>query len=172
LISGRTDLLFGAVCGLSIGAAATDLLWGRIYNWLTAPALVFGLAVSAGLGGWSGLGDSLLGALAGLLLYGWMFWLRVLGGGDVKLLMALGAWGAASAQGRSSTSTVSASAGSAGSESSAGSAGSAGSTGSEPWCPAAAVAAAAAKAAAAAAGDALPAGCAAPCSCTCSGRTR
>jgi len=37
--------------------------------------------------------DSLLGALAGLAAYGWMFWLGHMGGGDVKLLMALGALG-------------------------------------------------------------------------------
>ena len=39
------------------------------------------------------MGDAVLGAGAGLFFYGWMFWLRVMGGGDVKLLMALGAWG-------------------------------------------------------------------------------
>jgi prepilin peptidase CpaA len=71
------------------------LIKGRIYNWLTGPALVIGLALAAWSGGWAGLADSALGAGAGLLLYGWMFWLGAMGGGDVKLLMALGAWGGA-----------------------------------------------------------------------------
>ena len=34
-----------------------------------------------------------MGTFAGLLLYGWMFWMGAMGGGDVKLLMALGALG-------------------------------------------------------------------------------
>lgn len=92
-MSGRTDLLIAAVIAVSLVAAATDLAWGRIYNWLTVPALLAGLCAAAWLKGWSGLADAALGAAAGLLFYGWMFWLRVMGGGDVKLLMALGAWG-------------------------------------------------------------------------------
>jgi prepilin peptidase CpaA len=82
-----------AVTLISAVAAVTDLLRGRIYNWLTGPALLAGLGAAAWLRGWGGLGDATLGACAGLLFYGWMFWLRVMGGGDVKLLMALGAWG-------------------------------------------------------------------------------
>jgi prepilin peptidase CpaA len=94
LASGKTELLLiAAVILLSSVAMATDLARGRIYNWLTLPGLLSGFAFSAWLGGWAGLGDSVLGATAGLLFYGWMFWLRAMGGGDVKLLMALGAWG-------------------------------------------------------------------------------
>jgi prepilin peptidase CpaA len=93
LVSGRTDLLIPTVALISSVAAIMDVATGRIYNWLTLPALLAGLFASAWLGGWAGLGDAALGAVAGLVLYGWMFWLRVMGGGDVKLLMALGAWG-------------------------------------------------------------------------------
>ncbi len=85
--------LIEAVAVISLIAAATDVARGRIYNWLTVPALISGAASAAWFGGWEGLGSSALGAGAGLLLYGWMFWIGVLGGGDVKLLMALGAWG-------------------------------------------------------------------------------
>jgi len=92
-MSGRTDVLIYGVSALSLAAAATDLIWGRIFNWLTASALVLGMAVSFWSGGLHGLGESVLAALLGLALYGWMFWLGFMAGGDVKFLMALGAWG-------------------------------------------------------------------------------
>jgi prepilin peptidase CpaA len=82
-----------AVSVLASVAIATDLARGRIYNWLTLPGLLMGLAYAAAVGGWVGLGDSALGAGCALLLYGWLFWLNAMGGGDVKLLMAMGAWG-------------------------------------------------------------------------------
>ncbi len=74
-------------------AAVMDLLRGRVYNWFTFPLMLAGIVVSALMGGWGGAGVSLLGILAGFLLFGWMFWFGAMGGGDVKLLMALGAWG-------------------------------------------------------------------------------
>lgn len=93
-MSGRTDLLTAGILFISLFAAITDLLRGRIYNWLTLPALLAGLVISAWLQGWSGLGDALLGVFLGLLMYGWMFFpVGVMGAGDVKFLMALGAWG-------------------------------------------------------------------------------
>jgi prepilin peptidase CpaA len=92
-MSGRIDVLFVGISALSLAAAATDLIWGRIFNWLTGGALLLGLALSAWTGGWHGLGESVLAALLGLILFGWMFWLGFMAGGDVKLLMALGAWG-------------------------------------------------------------------------------
>jgi prepilin peptidase CpaA len=91
--SGGTDLHLCALIAISLAAAGTDLMKGRIYNWLTLPAIVLGIAASAALGGWTGARDSLFGAALGLVLYGWLFFARAMGGGDVKLLMALGAWG-------------------------------------------------------------------------------
>lgn len=91
--SGRTDLFFIAVCAISGVAALTDLARGRIYNWLTVPAFLAGLAYSGYEGGLEGVVFAALGAFLGLVLYGWMFFIGHLGGGDVKLLMALGAWG-------------------------------------------------------------------------------
>lgn len=90
---GKTEIFLYAVVILSVAAMATDLLWGRIYNWLTFPALIAGLALSFWLGGWTLGLNSLYGVVAALLLYGWMFALGWMGGGDVKFLMALGAWG-------------------------------------------------------------------------------
>ncbi|MGE4107017.1 MAG: prepilin peptidase [Bacteriovoracia bacterium] len=90
---GATETYLVAIVLISLIALATDVARGKIYNWLTLPALLLGIAVSASLAGWSGASDSLLGAGAGLLLFGWIFWLGFMGAGDVKLLMALGAWG-------------------------------------------------------------------------------
>jgi prepilin peptidase CpaA len=92
LASGSNEAL-GAIIAISLVAAATDAAFSKVYNWLTAPALIAGVAFGAYWGGAAGAGQALLGAFAGLVCFGWMFALRFLGGGDVKLLMALGAWG-------------------------------------------------------------------------------
>jgi prepilin peptidase CpaA len=56
------------------------------------PFLVAGIAVSAYLHGWHGLGQSFGGLGLGLLLYGFLFWMGGMGAGDVKLAAAIGAW--------------------------------------------------------------------------------
>lgn len=94
-MSGRTELLLYPILFLSAVSAFTDLWRGKIYNWLTLPMLLLGVVFSGVIGGWPQAGDAGLGVLLGLLLYGVLFFLRVVGGGDVKLLMALGAWGGA-----------------------------------------------------------------------------
>lgn len=89
-------------------AVFTDLRSRRIPNWLVFPFLLAGIVVSplrtdwqgSGHGfGWhgfgqglSGLGQSFAGLGLGLLLYGALFWLGGMGGGDVKLCAAVGAW--------------------------------------------------------------------------------
>lgn len=82
-------------------ATFTDLRSRRIPNWLALPFLLAGIAVSPwrpdwhpnGQGfGWHGLGQSFAGLGLGLLIYGFLFWLGGMGGGDVKLCAALGAW--------------------------------------------------------------------------------
>jgi len=84
-------LLAGAIL-LSLIAGWTDWRSRRIPNWLTVPGFAVGVAVSAFLGGWGGLKDSLLGTgLAfGLLLPFWL--LKSLGAGDLKFAAALGAY--------------------------------------------------------------------------------
>jgi prepilin peptidase CpaA len=73
----------------SLIAAVTDLWKFRVYNILTFPLLLTGLAYH----GWYGhLGGSLMGALIG---FGALIMLHVLGGvgaGDVKLMAGVGAW--------------------------------------------------------------------------------
>ena len=64
----------------------------RIPNWLTYSGLIAALLVRTVLGGWA----NSWGGLAGMLLAGGIFFLLFLlggmGGGDVKLMAAVGAW--------------------------------------------------------------------------------
>ena len=76
-------------------AAVTDARTGKIPNWLTFGSLGLALLWHAGL--WQGkyTAEALLGLLAGgfipLVSFLWSRG-RAIGGGDVKLLAALGAW--------------------------------------------------------------------------------
>jgi prepilin peptidase CpaA len=81
-----------AIGGVSVLAAVCDVRTGRIPNVLTFGAAAAGFAFSALQAGPSGLGTSLLGCLAGLVLFLPLFALGGMGGGDVKLLAAIGAW--------------------------------------------------------------------------------
>ena len=73
-----------------ITSAVTDIRVGRIYNAVTYPAIVAGLAAAA-----MGMGPSLVSALLGSLVGGLalyaLFTLRWMGGGDVKLMAVAGA---------------------------------------------------------------------------------
>jgi prepilin peptidase CpaA len=87
------DGLLLLVCAL---AAFTDLRNHRIPDWLTLPAVGLGLALRwafFGLGGAfdTGLVAAMFGALVGFLVFG-MFavWGKGMGGGDVKLMTAVG----------------------------------------------------------------------------------
>jgi|SRR5688572_13274917 prepilin peptidase CpaA len=73
-------------------ACATDLRSRRIPNLLTFAAAALGIGVGAWTGGPEGAMTSSAGWIAGLAIFFVPFVLRGLGGGDVKLLAALGAW--------------------------------------------------------------------------------
>ena len=82
------------ICALGIATmgAVTDVRGRRIPNWLTYGGLVAALGVRWALLGWLGLRAGLVGlALAGGFLY-LLFLLGGMGGGDVKLMAAVGAW--------------------------------------------------------------------------------
>ncbi len=79
-------------------AAVIDARYRRIPNWLTFGLLAAGLgrAIVLGSTSWgaaaSSLGHALLGMLVGAALPLVLYAISALGGGDVKLLAAVGAW--------------------------------------------------------------------------------
>jgi len=81
-----------AVAGFTLAAAFSDLRTRKLPNWLTVPAFAAALVVHTAVSGLAGLWLSLLGfALGfGILLVLWL--MGGGGGGDVKLMGALGAW--------------------------------------------------------------------------------
>lgn len=78
-------------------AAVSDVRTGKIYNWITYPAVVIGLAGHAIFGGLGGSPErlGLAGAMGGLaagfgpLLLAWLA--GGIGGGDAKIMGAIGA---------------------------------------------------------------------------------
>jgi prepilin peptidase CpaA len=75
-------------------AAITDALRGKIYNWLTLPAVLLGLVfwtLAPLLGADHGISASLLGLAAGIIPFGFLAMRGWLGGGDAKLMAAVGA---------------------------------------------------------------------------------
>lgn len=80
------------VCALLIWAAYIDGRQLRVPNWLTFPMVFAGLAFSTWSGGWSGLGDGLLGMIVGLACLLPLYSIGGMGAGDVKLMAGIGAW--------------------------------------------------------------------------------
>ncbi len=82
---------FAALC-IAVVACVCDLRSRRIPNVLTLGAAAAGLLYRVSTGGFGALGEGALGWLVGVLMFIVPFALRGLGGGDVKLVAALGAW--------------------------------------------------------------------------------
>lgn len=76
---------------LVLVAALTDVWKGLIYNWLTLPVILIGLVLATYQGGWAGTAASIFGVFigGGLLFIPFIF--GAMGGGDVKLMAAIGA---------------------------------------------------------------------------------
>ncbi len=84
-------ILLVAVLGI---AAATDWHTGKIYNWLTYPAVLTGLvywSLAGAFGSETGVLDALTGFAVGLVGFALILTLGGLGGGDMKLMAAVGA---------------------------------------------------------------------------------
>ena len=80
-------VVFCALC-----ASVSDIRNFKVYNRLTMPCFVGAVAFYVCIYGWSGLGFSLAGAALG---FGMLFLPYIMGGigaGDVKFVMAVGAW--------------------------------------------------------------------------------
>lgn len=82
----------GVLVGLLAAAAVWDVGLRRIPNLLALATAVAGLVVRAWVGGWRGALSGLAAALVVLLLLGYQWSKRRLGGGDVKLAAAAATW--------------------------------------------------------------------------------
>ncbi len=92
VLIGPTAVPFALFALGLVAAAVSDLRGRRIPNLVVAPLLAGGLAYQAVLRGWAGAGHALLGAVLGIAILFVPFAARMIGGGDVKLLGAIGAW--------------------------------------------------------------------------------
>jgi prepilin peptidase CpaA len=75
---------------LVVAAALYDLRFRRIPNWLVASGIVAGFALNGFFFGLGGLSRAGLGFGLAIAVYLPMFALRAMGGGDVKLMAAVG----------------------------------------------------------------------------------
>lgn len=84
----------GVLLAILVAAAVIDYRTLRIPNWITLPAIVYGLAYNAthATSVTAGLATAGFGLAAGLLLLLPLYVLRVMGAGDVKLMAAIGAF--------------------------------------------------------------------------------
>lgn len=81
--------------GLATMGAVKDVGGGRIPNWLTYGGLAAALVVRCAAWGWLGVRGGFLGVLVGGGIFYLLFLLGGMGGGDVKLMAAVGAWAGA-----------------------------------------------------------------------------
>jgi prepilin peptidase CpaA len=87
----RWQWIWGLAVVVALWAGVLDWRFRRIPNWLTVSGLAAGVGLNVYLAGWAGLKTSLLGAALGLGVLLPFVLLRALGGGDWKLVGALGA---------------------------------------------------------------------------------
>ncbi len=87
----ETDPRRAVLAVLLVAASLTDLRWGRIYNWMTYPAVLLGVGMAAVMGGWPGAQGALGGAAAAFIPFFLVMAIGGMAGGDVKLMTAVGA---------------------------------------------------------------------------------
>jgi prepilin peptidase CpaA len=76
---------------LLVLSACWDLKYRKIPNWATLPGIILGLGLNGLHGGWAGMKASGMGFLVGFAALLILFVLGWMGGGDVKLMAAVGA---------------------------------------------------------------------------------
>lgn len=81
-----------ALWALLVIASLTDLIWGKVFNLLTFAFLITGLICRFWLGGLPSLGEACLAVAVAFALFFPLWLAKVMAAGDVKLLMAAGAW--------------------------------------------------------------------------------
>jgi prepilin peptidase CpaA len=86
---GQTILILSC----SVVAVFTDVAYQKIYNWLTLPVAIAGLAFNFAFLGLPGLISAIKGLGVGFSFLFIFYLLGGIGGGDVKLLAAIGAVG-------------------------------------------------------------------------------
>lgn len=79
-----------SMAAMATVAAFTDLRARIIPNWLVIAGVVAGVGLNVALGGWHGLLSSVLGFGLAAIVSVPLFILRGTGGGDVKLMAAVG----------------------------------------------------------------------------------
>ena len=84
-------IYLGAADICAVGGAFCDYRSRRIPNWLTTPSTLLGLALHAVLEGWPGMGTAMLAGLAAGMAFLLFYLAGGMGGGDVKLITAVGA---------------------------------------------------------------------------------
>ena len=88
-------LRIGVLVAVLIIATYTDLSRRKIYNWATFPAIGLGIGFAAGevifAEAWQLVLPCLIGMGLSLVLFGIPYWLNWVGGGDLKLMIAVGA---------------------------------------------------------------------------------
>ena len=87
-----SPVLHIALALVGLVGAILDLRTRLLPDWLTLGAMAVGLALGGILGGWDGLGSGFFGLLAGLLVFWLLYSLGMIGGGDVLLMGAMGAF--------------------------------------------------------------------------------
>ena len=83
---------YTAALAAAIVATVTDIRTLRIHNVLTVPVCLSGLLFHGMQSGWEGLIASLAGVGIGFAVLILPYLMGILGAGDVKLLMGMGAW--------------------------------------------------------------------------------
>lgn len=78
-----------AALGCALIGAAYDVKGRRVPNFLTGPALCFGLALHASFGGWRDLAMAAIAALVSGLVFFIFYLAGGMGAGDVKLIAAV-----------------------------------------------------------------------------------